>query len=335
MTLIELLVGLVAGLLVSLAAVSSASLFTATQRQGISAAGTGSNIGSVLASVKNDIANGGLGFFGDSRYLCNRLNLGMGPNPLIDGAAFSPISASRDESGNDVLDVVYGSEVTAGASVRLSSTSNGAEAALKSFLPATPGQAVLIASGLAAPCAVRTVTANTPSSSTSKQLLTFASDGLHNGAAFSNNPDYGENSRVSLLGTVQWNRYRLDGTNLRVGRVLDGTDAVLMRNVVAFRVQYGTSADTTTDSLTAWDDPVGAFSTLDQTNMARVRALRIGAVVRSPQPEKPNASGACEATTELPTLFGAPIVPDVPDWQCFRYRSAVVIAPMRNIVYGL
>ena len=66
-----------------------------------------------------------------------------------------------------------------------------------------------------------------------------------------------------------------------------------------------------------------------------MRALRIGFVVRSPQPEKPKAAGACEATTTLPTLFGAAITPDVANWQCYRYRTAIVIAPMRNIVYGL
>ena len=125
------------------------------------------------------------------------------------------------------------------------------------------------------------------------------------------------------------------GTNLRFSRVLDGTTAVLMRNVMAFRVQYGTSMDTLTDALNAWDDPTGTFATLDNANIKRVRALRIGIVVRSPQPEKPNAAGACEATTTLPTLFGAAITPDVANWQCYRYRTAIVIAPMRNIVYGL
>ena len=336
LTLIELLVGLVAGLLVSLAAVSSATLFTASQRQGISAAGSAANVGSVLASIKNDVANGGLGFFGDANYLCNRLNLGNGAAPVVDGGTFSPLSVVRQANGSDTIDIVYGTEVAAGAAVRLSSTSTGANANLKSLLPVTAGQAVLIAStSLASPCLVRTVTATVPPTATTRQVLSFASTGKHNEATFATVPSYGENSRVSLLGTVQWNRYRLDGTNLRFSRVLDGTTAVLMRNVMAFRVQYGTSMDTLTDALNAWDDPTGTFATLDNANIKRVRALRIGIVVRSPQPEKPNAAGACEATTTLPTLFGAAITPDVANWQCYRYRTAIVIAPMRNIVYGL
>jgi len=335
-TLVELLVGLVAGLLVGMAAVSSARLFTASQRQGVSAGGSSANIGSVLTSIKNDVANGGLGFFGDSTYLCNRLNLGTGVTPVVDGAAFSPISVTRDAANNDTLNVIYGSEVAAGAAVRLSSTSTGADANLKSLLPAAVGQAVLIAStNLATPCVVRTVTANAAATATTRQLLTFGATGKYNGTTFSTVGSYGENSRVSLLGTVQWNSYQVAGTNLQYTRVLDGATSILMRNVLAFRVQYGTSVNITTDTLSNWDDPAGAFATLDNTNIGRVRALRIGIVVRSPQPEKKNASGACEATQTMPTLFGVAVTPDVTDWQCYRYRSAIVIAPMRNIVHGL
>lgn len=335
-TLIELLVGLVCGVLVGIAAVSSARLFTASQRQGVSAGGSSANIGSVLTSIKNDVGNGGLGFFGDSVYLCNRLNLSRGLAPVVDGGNFSPIMVTRDSAGNDTLDVIYGTEVAAGAAVRLSSTSTGLDANLKSLLPVTVGQAVLIAStDLTAPCLVRTVTANAAATATTRQSLTFATTGKHNEFTFSTPATYGENSRVSLLGTVQWNRYGIVGNNLQFTRVMDGNTSVLMRNVLAFRVQYGTSANMMTDTLSNWDDPSGAFATLDNTNIGRVRALRIGIVVRSPQREKKNALGTCEATSAMPTLFGTPVTPDVTDWQCYRYRSAIVIAPMRNVVHGL
>jgi type IV pilus assembly protein PilW len=338
-SIIELMVGLVLCLLISLAATSSAQLFTASQRQGVSAGGSAANIGTVLASIKSDVASGGLGFFGDATYLCTKLNLSQGATMVVDGGAFAPVRAARVD-GNDRLDVVYGSEVAAGASVALSGTSTGTDASLKSLLPATAGQAVLLASQtVGTPCVVRSVTSTTVPTAEARQLLTFAATGehsAHNQVAFTTKPDYGENSRVSLLGSLQWNRYALNGTNLEVTRVLAGTTATLMRNVIGFRVQYGTSADATTDTLSSWDDAKGAFASIDQTNIARVRALRIGIVVRSPQPEKPNAqTGQCEASSAKPTLFGDTIEPDVANWQCYRYRSTVVIAPLRNIIYGL
>ena len=36
------------------------------------------------------------------------------------------------------------------------------------------------------------------------------------------------------------------------------------------------------------------------------------------------------------TVAIRPAVPaDVSDWQCYRYRSAVVVVPLRNLVMGL
>lgn len=330
------MVGLVLCLLISLAATSSAQLFTASQRQGVSAGGSAANAGTVLASIKTDVANGGLGFFGDANYLCTKLNLSTGAAKVVDGGAFAPVQATRVGS-NVTLDVVYGSEVAAGASVALSGSSTGTNASLKSLLPAQAGQAVLLASKtVGTPCVVRTVTSTTVPTAEANQLLSFGITGEHNQAAFTTTPTYDENSRVSMLGAVQWNRYALNGTSLELTRVLLGTTSTLMRNVIGFRVQYGTSADSTTDTLSSWDEPSGAFASIDDTNIARVRALRIGIVVRSPQPEKPNAqTGQCEASSAKPTLFGVTIEPDVANWQCYRYRSTVVVAPMRNIIYGL
>ncbi len=35
----------------------------------------------------------------------------------------------------------------------------------------------------------------------------------------------------------------------------------------------------------------------------------------------------------MPTLFGNTVTPDVSDWQCWRYRSVVVVVPLRNLVW--
>ena len=53
------------------------------------------------------------------------------------------------------------------------------------------------------------------------------------------------------------------------------------------------------------------------------------------QREKPGADGNCEASLDKPQLFGAEIDPPEADWQCWRYRVATVVVPMRNLVLGL
>jgi hypothetical protein len=37
----------------------------------------------------------------------------------------------------------------------------------------------------------------------------------------------------------------------------------------------------------------------------------------------------------MPTLFGAAVTADVADWQCYRYRSATLVVPLRNLVLGM
>ncbi|MEN9628883.1 MAG: putative fimbrial biosis protein PilW [Pseudomonadota bacterium] len=337
MSIIELMVGLVVALIVGVAASSSAVMFTASQRQGIGVGGVAVNVNTALAAMKNDAATAGLGFFGDSRYLCSSLNLGLGATAHWDGTSFAPVRITR-QGGIDRVDVMQASRVESGANVLLALPSTGATASLKSFLPAAVGDAVLLSPEVAGtPCVVRTVTAVAASTVDTPQQLTFAAGGAHNDASFAANPTFSDaGGGVTLLGQLRWNRYRMDGTNLVLERPLDGASAVLARNVIAFRAQYGASSTVPTSrTLETWEDATGTFAALDAAAIARVRAVRVGVVVRSPQPEKPNSSGVCEASLAKPQLFGTEVEPDVPDWRCYRFRSAVLVIPLRNLVLGI
>jgi len=338
-SIIELMVGMVIALLVSLAAVSSATVFNAAQRQGIGTGGAAVNSGSALAALKNDAAAAGLGFFGDSRFLCDRLNLSVNASVISDGANFSPVLITSAVAG-DQIDAVYATQVAAGTNVLLNTatTGVGVAAELRSLLPVTATQAVLLAPATpGAPCVVRSVTTATASTIDTKQQLDFANTGKHNAAVFATNPTYADKGRVTLLGELRWSRYRLNGTDLLLERPLDGTSAVLVRNVIGFRAEYGIAAAAAgSTTLESWQQATGAdFAALTSAALPRVRAIRVGLVTRSPQREKPNAAGNCEASTAKPQLFGADVEPDVADWQCYRYRTAIVVVPLRNLVMGL
>ena len=336
LSLLELMVGLVVALLVSLAAGSGAMMFTASQRQGIGAGGAIVNVETALAALRDEAAAAGLGFFGDSSFLCQRLNLSVNGAVLINGANFTPVSILAD-AGGDRVDVVYGTEVMSGTNVLLAGASTAASAPLRSLLPVNVGQAVLLAPASPGdPCVVRTITANTPAVLTTPQEVEFLNGGgaRFNGGVFTTPVTYADRARITLLGNLRWSRFRRDGTDLVLERPLDSTSAVLARNVMAFRVEYGL-ADAGTTALSSWQAANGAFATLAPTALPRVRALRIGIVTRSPQREKPNAAGVCEATPAMPTLFGGAVTADVADWQCYRNRSAVAVVPLRNLVLGM
>ncbi|MCB1994347.1 MAG: PilW family protein [Burkholderiaceae bacterium] len=334
LSIVELMVGLVVAMLVSIAAAGSAMMFTASQRQGIGVGGSGIGAATALAALKNDAALAGLGFFGDANYLCNTLALSTGPTLHSDSDTFTPVRITAGDDG-DTIDIVYGNRVESGANVLLASASDGTSAALQSLMPTAAGQAVLLAPATpGAPCLVRTVTAVTPSTDTTPQLLTFAADGTHNQGAFTAMPTFAERDRITLIGALSWNRYRRDGNTLVLDRPLTGDTAVLTRNVIALRAQYGvaTAGGTT---LEQWVDAGDGFAVLDATTLPRVRAIRMGVVTRSPQRERPDANGNCDASLDKPQLFGVEIEPDVDDWQCWRYRVSTVVVPMRNLVLGL
>lgn len=337
LSIIELMIGIVVAMLVSLAAAGSAIMFTAAQRQGMGVGGSGIGAATALAALKNDAALAGLGFFGDSAYLCSRLALSDGATLHSDGAAFTPLRITAGD--DDRIDIVYGNRIESGANVLLAETSDGSGAALQSLLPAAVGQTVLLAPAKpedvgAVPCLLRSVTAVTASTETTRQTLSFGADGRHNQAVFTDAPAFVERDRIALIGDLAWNRYRRDGNTLVLERPLTGESAVLTRNVIALRAQYGV-ADAGGTTLEDWVNATGGFAALDAATLERVRAIRMGVVTRSPQREKPGADGNCEASLAKPQLFGAEIEPDVADWQCWRYRVATVVVPMRNLVLGM
>lgn len=333
LSMVELMVGIVVSMLVSLAAYGSAQMFSASQRAGIGTGGGSLAAGNALAAIKNDAAVAGLGFFVGSTPLCASLNLGVGSTVHSNAGAFSPIRITRD-GDHDILDIVYASTVEAGTSVVTALPSDGSSAEVLALLPAATGQAVLMAQpGGGGLCLMRTLTASTAASSTTGQILTFGSSGSHNGATFSTAAQFGRFARVTLIGAVQWNRYRVNSGNLVLERPLEGTTAVLVRNVESFRVQYGTTASATATTLDGWSDATGTFATMTAANQSRVRALRVGLMVRSTQREKPDNAGNCIATATAPALLGstpATLTGGDTSWKCFRFRSNVAMLPLRN-----
>jgi type IV pilus assembly protein PilW len=338
LSIIELMVGLVVALLVGLAAAGSAKVFTASQRQGMGYGGMTIGSSTALAAMKSDIASAGLGFFGDSSFKCHRLALSVGTSVKFDSSSFAPARITRSGTGSlatDRLDVLYSTAIDGGANVLISGAATSAAADVQSLLPASVGQTVLMAPAAAGtPCLVRTVTAVTASTDTTPQSLAFGSSGTYNQGTFTAPPTFVEEDRVALLGEVRWSRYSLSGTNLQLERPLEGTSAVLMRNVIGFRAQYGVSASDTSTTLTGWEDATGAtWGSVSDGNVDRVRAVRLGLVTRSAQREKENSAGTCEASAAKPQLFGVDVEPDVTDWQCYRYRTTVVVVPLRNMVW--
>jgi type IV pilus assembly protein PilW len=332
LSLIELMVGIVVALLVGIAASGSAIFFTAAQRQGMGTSGALINTTTALSAIKEDLAQVGLGFFGQAAFLCPSLNVSVDANDFSTNT-FSPLTVTR--TGNfDDINVVYANEVAGGANVILQDNATATAATLQSYLPATAGAAVLFMNSAATRCTVRSVTQVVAATTDTPQSIGFDGAGTHNQVAFGTPGVYVRGDRVALLGALAWQRYRVDNGNLLIERRFEAGSSVLVRNVVAFRAQYGVTAAGTT-TITSWVDPTGGWAMLTAATLPQLRAVRLGIVTRSTQAEKRDANGNCTASEALPQLFGADVTGLPADWACFRYRTSIVTVPLRNVALGL
>jgi type IV pilus assembly protein PilW len=336
-TLVELMVSLVISLLISLAALGSARMFMGIQRQSGGAGSASGNAVTTMAAIKHEAEQASLGFYVNSKLPCQAFNVSAGSKVLATNSPLMPVNISNSIGNFAQLNVLYASalESAAPAFLAANTTSDAESASLKSYLPVQVGQTIMLTplGDAGQPCTVRTITQVDAVLPGAGPVLHFDSSGQHNQVAFPGS-SYSTDSAVSLLGTLKWSQFAVDTSGkLVMTRPIEGDSAVLARNVVGFQVQYGVT-NGVSSSLQSWEYAQGTtWTMLTSALLPRVRALRLGLVIRSDQPEKPDAQGHCSATLEIPTLLDKPLVMSG-NWQCFKYRSTTAIIPLRNVLMG-
>lgn len=335
-SLVELMIALLIATLIGLAALTVTLAQMGTQRQAVGTGAAAAAAVTALGAVKAEIASATLGFTIDGKLRCTSLNMVEGAT-VFNGIPFLPLSVTRNPATqSDILVVMHATDPRAAAPVRIAApiAPTAGSVSLTGWSPATAGERVMIVpSGSSEPCTVREVesaTAAVPGGAPHTLSLVATA------ASFGSPGSYAADAEVIAVGRLQRTAISLnvDG-QLELDSSESGAGPVaLLDNVVAWRVQYGVA--TTGGGLTeiAWKNPVDATGTdnnwavLTADKFKRVRALRVGVVVRNPQAEK-----GCQATAEKPVLFGTEV--NLPaDWKCFRYRRAETIVPVRNIAWG-
>lgn len=339
-SIIELMVAMVISLLVSLTALGAAQSFLASQRQSTSVGTAYANAVAATAAMKVEAAQAGLGIFVDGTLPCLAMNLSTNATVISDATLFLPVSVVSTALDKTTVTVAYSTLLEGGTPgfLRNDSTSTGASIEMSNYLPvpdtSTKSQAVVLAppGAVDGTCTIRSVTSVTAPAGGVNQVLNFANTGQHNKAAFTSSVDYPANSRVFLLGEMRISRFTLKDGALTMTRPLENQSAVLARDVIAFTAQYGIT-DGVTDSLQSWEDPSGTWAALDAVKLQKIKALRLGVVVRTSQREKPDAAGNCSASTDQPMVFDKTMAL-TGDWQCFKYRTVTIVVPLRNLMLG-
>lgn len=154
------------------------------------------------------------------------------------------------------------------------------------------------------------------------------------------------NSTVFNLGpNAALNRYSVADGKLQVQDLLRNTTAVtLADNVVALKAQYWEDADND------YTEDSGEWKNTAPSNWARVRAVRMGILMRSPEYEVSKDAPAAakgRVTTTAPSWAGGSFTmtdlnattdanTDYSDnnWRYYRYRVFETVVPLRNMLWN-
>lgn len=363
-SLIELMVGLVIGLLATLAIMQVFSAFEGQKRSTSGNADAQTNGSVALYSLQRDVRLGGYGL-----PLMDEDNLGLLCNATTLNTTATASSVSIPI--NIVPVIIQDGGVAAGASdsitVNYGTTPNAGLPAEVNAIEATPGNPVNIINNMncnnediviainGADCTAQKITpASFPNAidltslpraagKPSTHITLYSNDGITPG------------SKVSCV--TSWNSVTYTVVNSQLMR---GATA-LVDGIVNIQAQYGISASPNSNTITQWVNATGAWSSAALTpnpataasinNRNRIKAVRVAVVARNGLLEKlpavsavcssitaANPTGVCawDATSANPTVASpAPTIDltNTPNWNQYRYRVYESITPLRNVVW--
>jgi type IV pilus assembly protein PilW len=360
-SLIEILVGLVIGLLATLVIMQVFSVFEGQKRSTTGSADAQTNGSIALYSIEHELRMAGYGLLPatDSPLICTTLSFdttgmtSISPVTITDGGAGAGAS--------DSITIRYGTSDSGGVpSVIMGVGVTGAnDITLNDNMGCHVGDVALIING--ATCNFTNVTGPTdiaipPVASAPPNTQTVT---LNNIAGAINDANLAcMGSLVTTVFRVNPNYDPTDPANSQAYLEKDGNPSI--SDIVNIQAQYGISATAGSNQITNWVDAVAPWDEVSlQANIAnrnRIKAIRVAVVARNGLLEKNDVTNACSSTTAASptglcswdatsaappgsapgTNFPAPVIDlsNDPSWQQYRYRVFETIIPLRNMIWA-
>jgi type IV pilus assembly protein PilW len=324
-TLVEIMVGLVIGMLASLVIVQVLSVFETQKRSTTGSADAQTNGSIALYTINSELQMAGYPLMPatNSPLECTTLTYGatgktgISPITITDGGA----------AGSDTLTIRYGDSVMGGVQTQIGAL--GTPTTVTSNLGCQVGDFVMATNGTT--CAMTTVTA------LSAAGVAPVTVSLQNTTATA------VGGSLACLGP-NWNEvtYAVVGGNLQ----RSGIDSVA--GIVGIQAQYGISAAANSNQVTQWVEATAAtgWNAPSVANRNRIKAVRIAVIARNPKMETGVVTTACSSTTTAAptglcawagsTPSPAPAIDLSADanWQKYRYRVFETIIPLRNMIWA-
>lgn len=334
-SLIEIMVGLVIGLLATMVVMQVFTVFE-TQRKTVEGGADSQTSGNIaFYSVMSDLQMAGYSAMPDSTYSMLKC-----PNVVYKVAPIAGIEpvVLADDGISDSITIRYGTAENGGAFLTVTDVV-GKTLTLDSALGCNKDEIVYITSyPLGDKCAMSKIQGITSKDTGAGKLQYFIE--LTDDKAIVNSAA-AKNSRLACVG----NWYQI--TYAVSNGVLEKNGTPFMTGIVNIQAQYGISAVPTQNEITEWVDPTGAWANPSVMDRNRIKAVRVAFVARNPQRDTKVVTEKCSSlTAAAPTGLcawdaskaaggsPAPLI-DLSadkDWQHYRYQVFESVIPIRNVI---
>jgi type IV pilus assembly protein PilW len=361
-SLIETMVGLTLGLLITLVVTQVWGAFEGQKQRTISSSSAQVNGVLALTELEQDLRNAGAGLTDSAAFDCTNVfsyyeasGTVVSPMPSYVGGGMSmiPVQITDGGNGSDRLTVKRSADLLGAipATITQPMPSSSAELNLSATTGFVDGDTVLAIDSATGNCTVMLVT----------QVQGAAMKLQHNpGDTVTNNPPnsfqasngwpaYAAGAKVMKVGQLIWHGFSVNSANQLMltdySTPLASTTSTLAADIVSMQAQYGI-ANTGSQDVSAWVNATAAtgWDTLDSAKVKRIKAVRLVIMARSSKREGSDVTPACTNATGTVVNANGPCVwsdaePVVnlsadANWKKYRYRIYKTIIPLRNIIWA-
>lgn len=370
-SLVELMVAMVIGLLATLVIMQTFSVFEEQKRTTTSGADAQENGLFAMHTMETDLRMAGRGLVVNGQLAFTKVNV-FKNGATVPNNMMVPVLITDGGTGannSDSIGVVYSDSPCAGSSMRIVTDMPTPSNVVTVNVASCTGKndmIILTTPGSGSNGALMQAT-NTQVQANGTNVLTSSGQSIYN-------PPGGQNADlfpiggfktspqavVINMGTMIQNQYQVLCNTLTRTDLLTQSGpactnqntftnaAPVSGNVVNIQAQYGVATLAGSQSVDCWVDasgtacnPSGANwsgANLTDTDVKRIKAIRVAVVARSAQTERPGSLG-CTTTTTAPVSWmdaGAPVINLTGDanWKCYRYKVYQTIVPLRNILWA-
>ena len=328
-TLIELMVGVAIGLIVTLAIIGAVSTMNLQRRTTVSGNDAKENGQNAIAVIERVARLSGAGLFYNGQQICASLNAYRDGAVISNGGALAPVKIiDGGNTGSDKITFTY-AEAPQGSSI--SHVVDNMPNSSSNFVVNNRGAlaegdlAIIGVPGSGRPCTLFQVTGFPPGGGNCNDITADCIKIQHNPGdsgpynppnpdhAFADSPRYGHETAggvigpavVSRIGALHIDTFEVLCNSLvssEAGKVASCTASPLgftnaipwVSNIVMLKAQYGITDSSDSDVVTSWVSATGpTWANPTPDVLPRIKAIRVAVVSRSPEPAATSVTSPC------------------------------------------